>query len=106
MEARRRHVARHLGQSIERAAAMITRKRQSVSDTPSQRLNIKISQAAHERLLVHAIKKRVSPGKLVESMIDQCLREFRVQAIRSASVVTEDRLSGDEPVTSPTLAVA
>ena len=77
-----------------------------VSAVSAQRLNVKISTAAHERLVVHCLKKRTTPGKLIESLIETSLREFRVQAISAVRVANEDRLDAPDGVTSPALAVA
>lgn len=60
---------------------MKTRKTQGVDDAKAQRLNIRVTPDAYERLLVHAIKARVSPGELVTSLIDRHLKDWRVQSV-------------------------
>jgi len=69
--------------------AMAAKKRQSVDNAAAQRLNVRITSEAYERLLVHAIKSRVSPGELVTSLIERNLRDYRVQDVR---VKANDRL--------------
>jgi hypothetical protein len=47
--------------------SMAVKKRQGVRNAaaaPVQRLNVRVTAEAYERLLVHAIKARVSPGEL------------------------------------------
>jgi hypothetical protein len=68
-------------------------KRRSVNDAivqKAQRLNVRISPEAYERLLVHAIKARVSPGELVTSLIDRHCRDWRVQSNRGQSTGSAD----------------
>jgi hypothetical protein len=63
-------------------------KRRSVNDAivqKAQRLNVRISPEAYERLLIHAIKARLSPGDLVTSLIDRHCRDWRVQSNRGQS---------------------
>jgi hypothetical protein len=63
-------------------------KRRGVADAESQRLNIRISPDAYRRLGVHAIMAGMTPGRLVESLIDTHLREWAVRSNRSASVAS------------------
>ena len=67
---------------------MAAKKRQSVNDASAQRLNVRITPEAYERLLVHAIKARMSPGELVTSLIQHGLKDWRIQ---STGVKTNDR---------------
>lgn len=76
----------------ERSLTMAAKPRKSSDDAESQRLNCRISPDAYRRLGVHAVMKGISPGTLIEKLIDEHLKEYRVQAVRSASVVSDDRL--------------
>lgn len=61
---------------------MATKKGKGVGDaaaSDNQRLNLRISPDAYRRLGVHAIYAGVTPGKLVERLINDHLREYRVQ---------------------------
>jgi hypothetical protein len=78
--------------------AMATLKRKGVDDAATQRLNIRVTSEAYERLLVHAIKARKSPGELVTELIDSGLREYRVQRNQSARVMSTESASGDDHV--------
>jgi hypothetical protein len=62
---------------------MAAKKGKSVNDASVQRLNVRVTSEAYERLLVHAIKSRVSPGELVTALIDRHLKDWRVQDVRS-----------------------
>jgi hypothetical protein len=71
---------------------MAAKKRQGVDNAPGQRLNIKVTTEAYERLLVHAIKARVSPGELVTELIEKNLRQW---AVRSNSVRVMSEVSAN-----------
>jgi hypothetical protein len=61
---------------------MAARKGKGVSDAAApdhQRLNVRLSPEAYRRLGVHAIYAGMTPGKLVERLITEHLREYRVQ---------------------------
>lgn len=78
--------------------AMAAKKAKGVDDAKAQRLNIRVTPDAYERLLVHAIKARVSPGELVTSLIDQHLKDWRVQANRTTRAMPELSVNLDGPV--------
>ena len=81
------------------AATIRRREVADASESPKQRLNIKVSADAAERLAIHAIKSKVTVGRLVEQLIEKHCREWRVQANPSTHAsVGSDRLSGDGPV--------
>lgn len=82
---------------------MAAKRRQSVSDAESQRLNIRISPDAYRRLGVHAVMAGMSPGRLVERLITDHCREWKVQANRAALVTPDDRPETDASVTLATL---
>ena len=70
-------------------------KRKSVSDAQAQqaqRLNVRISPEAYERLLIHAIKARVSPGELVTQLIDRHCRDWSMPGKLAARGNHSDRL--------------
>jgi hypothetical protein len=77
------------------AKAMAAKKAKGVNDATVQRLNVRVSTEAYERLLVHAIKGRISPGELITSLIDRHLKDWRVQDVRSKET---DRPSVAGPV--------
>ena len=51
----------------------------NVTEQGTRRLNVQINDEAYQRLMLHAIMRRQSLGELVSFLIDQHLREFRVQ---------------------------
>jgi hypothetical protein len=66
---------------------MATSKRKGVVDAQKKattRVNLQVDAEAHERLLIHAIKLKESPGAIVSRLIDEHLREYRVQKNPSA----------------------
>jgi hypothetical protein len=85
---------------------MAAKKSKGVADVESQRLNVRISPDAYRRLGVHAIMAGLTPGKLVESLITTHCREWKVQANRSAPVITGDRPEGVDSVSLATASAA
>jgi hypothetical protein len=85
---------------------MAAKKRQGVADVESQRLNVRITPDAYRRLGVHAIMAGVTPGRLVEQLINSHCREWKVQANRAAPVTTEDRPEIDVHVSQAEVAAA
>jgi hypothetical protein len=83
---------------------MATKKTRSVGDAQAAatlRLNVKIDADSYERLMIHCIKGKKNPGQLITGLINQHLREWRVQAntaITSASAAITDRPNLVEPV--------
>ena len=74
---------------------MASKIRRGVADAKTQRVNIRLTTDAYRRLGVHSLMTGVAPGKLVESLIEQHLRDFRVQAVqanRSVPTTGDDRL--------------
>jgi hypothetical protein len=70
------------------------------SDASAHRLNVRISEEASRRLAVHALMAGTTPGRLVEQLISDHLKSWRVQAVaaqvnRSASVPLDGRLEID-----------
>jgi len=51
----------------------------NATEQGTRRLNVQVNDEAYQRLMLHAIMRRQSPGELVSFLIDQHLREFRVQ---------------------------
>jgi hypothetical protein len=73
------------------------KNRRGVSDAENQRVNLRLSTAAHQRLAVHALMAGTTPGRLVERLIEEHLKSWRVQAVavqanRSVPVTADDRL--------------
>ena len=74
---------------------MATKSRKGVTDAAesmNQRLNLRASADAYRRLGVHAVMTGMAPGKLVEKLIEEHLRDFRVQVISGDRSVKSDRL--------------
>ncbi len=61
----------------------------------TQRLNVRVTPSAYERLLIHAIKAKRNPGELIDSLITQHLRAWKVQENSVTRGKTNDR--HDEP---------
>jgi hypothetical protein len=55
-------------------------RRREAGEAPAQRLNVRLSIDAYRCLGVHAIMAGVTPGRLVERLIEEHLREWSVQA--------------------------
>jgi hypothetical protein len=87
---------------------MASKIRRSVADAKTQRVNIRLAVEAYRRLGVHSLMTGQTPGRLIEALIDQHLRDFRVQTVRSASVPSEGRLeiATDSSPASPETATA
>jgi hypothetical protein len=80
---------------------MKTTKRPGVVDakaTTTQRLNVRVDAAAYERLLIHAIKARKSPGEIVSKLIESHLRTWRIQENSPSRGKGMDRLDIADPV--------
>ena len=70
-------------------------------ETGKIRLNVRIDSAAHERLMIHALKRRCQPGEVLVSLIEEHLRDWTIRANPGSRVVTDDRLGADGSVSSP-----
>jgi hypothetical protein len=71
------------------------KNRRGVADAENQRVNLRLSVEATRRLAVHALMAGTTPGRLVEQLISDHLKSWRVQAVqanRSASVPSDGRL--------------
>jgi hypothetical protein len=77
---------------------MASKIRRGVADAKTQRVNIRLTTDAYRRLGVHSLMTGVAPGKLVESLIEQHLRDFRVQSVRSANGHSPDSASQGDGV--------
>ena len=51
-------------------------RRSGVGNKKTQRLNLQVGVEAVERLLIHSIKAKRSPGELVTELIEQHLRQW------------------------------
>jgi hypothetical protein len=80
-------------------------KRRGVNDateSEAQRLNVRIDPATHQRLMIHCVMAGMTPGKLIADLVNRHCREWRVQANRTGSVTTDDRLEVDAGVSLAT----
>ncbi len=87
---------------------MAAKTRRGVIDAQeaaNTRLNVRISPEAHRRLGIHSVMTGMAPGKLVEKLIEEHLREFRVQAIRGDQARSSDRLESAAHVSQVSLPV-
>ena len=64
---------------------MAATRRSGVADKKTQRLNLQVGVDAVERLLIHCIKSKKSPGELVTELIEKHLREWKVQSNAAAN---------------------
>src|SRR3954451_11120422 len=87
---------------VERSARMTRMsKRRSVADaqgTATNRLNVKIPATAYDRLVLHALMSRRSPGEVVAELIESHLREYRVQRNSTARVMSNGSVSEEVQV--------
>jgi hypothetical protein len=75
------------------------KRRRRASNAQVQRLNVFIDPDAHERLMVHSVKAKLSPGLLVERLINEHCKDWRVQANGPNRSKGEDRPSDSGDVT-------
>ena len=66
-------------------------RRQATPAPPSTRLNVRLNAEAARRLHVHALMAGMTPGQLIERLINDHCREWRVQ--RNGN----DRAKPDDP---------
>ena len=76
---------------------MAGQRRSSGGTKQTQRLNLQVGVEAVERLLIHSIKAKVSPGELVTQLIELHLRQWKVQS-NAASRTTQATVSGSEEI--------
>jgi hypothetical protein len=81
-------------------------RRRSVTDAPAQRLNVRLSTDAHRRLTIHAVMEGTTPGRLLERLISDHLRDWAVRSNRPARGALEDRLEADGGVREVDVAAA
>jgi hypothetical protein len=70
-------------------------KRRGVNDAgdiEAQRLNVRLSPAAYQRLMIHCVMSGTQPGRFIENLINAHCREWRVQANRIGQATADDRL--------------
>ena len=80
---------------------MAGNKRKSVGDARKQqgkRLNVQMREDALTRLMLHCVMLGKNPGDLLSDLVDQNLREFRVQRNSSARATLDESASGSGPV--------
>jgi hypothetical protein len=95
-----------IGHDEEGSTTMRATRHRGVTDVRAQRLNVRLSTEAHRRLGVHCVMTGLTPGRLLERLICDHLRDWRVQANRSCPVATEDRLEADGGVREVDVAAA
>jgi hypothetical protein len=64
-----------------------------VGDVPSRRVNLYLASQSHQRLMLHALMRHQSPGEVVAALIDEHLRDWRVQANPSARSASPESAS-------------
>jgi hypothetical protein len=69
----------------------MAKKGKSVGDAAAKRLNVRVTTEAHERLMIHALKARVSPGDLVTELIEAGCRKWAMPADLTARTGRNDR---------------
>jgi hypothetical protein len=77
----------------KRDSTMPAKQRASVADKKTQRCNLQLGTDAVERLMIHAIKSKKSPGQLVTELIELHLRQWKVQS-NAASRTAPEMSSG------------
>jgi hypothetical protein len=82
---------------------MAATRRTGVADKKTQRLNLQVGVDAVERLLIHSIKTKMSPGELVTKLIEDHLRQWKIQinsqsntATRNAPVMISESEDSDD----------
>lgn len=81
------------------ANAMAVKKGKSVGDAQNdvcRRLNVKVTEEAYERILLHAIKAKRSPGDLVTDLITNHLREWKISPNTTPQLVKRNRPDSTE----------
>jgi hypothetical protein len=73
-------------------------RRSGVGSKKTQRLNLQVGVEAVERLLIHSIKAKVSPGELVTQLIEQHLRQWKVQSNSTARATETGSAKSDDQV--------
>jgi hypothetical protein len=77
---------------------MASRRRHVASkpEKTTQRVNLQIDAEAYQRLLLHGIMGKEQPGTIVSRLIDQHLRDWRVQRNQSARAMSSDSATSDD----------
>jgi hypothetical protein len=73
---------------------MTAKKGKGVIDTQTElfrRLNIKVTEPAYERLLLHSMKRKQDPGKVVTGLIEEHLREWKISPNNPEAVARKGR---------------
>lgn len=84
-------------------------KRQGVDDAkvePKQRVNVRMSAAAHQRLQIHSVMSGKAPGEILDDLIDKHCRDWALPAKLSARAISVDRPIESHEISSPALVVA
>ena len=77
---------------------MASRRRHVATTTKktTQRVNLQIDAEAYQRLLLHSIMGKEQPGEIVSRLIDEHLRDWRVQRNQSARAMSPESASSDD----------
>jgi hypothetical protein len=62
----------------------------------TRRLNVQLSEESLQRLMLHSVMRRQSPGDVLSTLIDAHLREYRVQKNSTARVMSSESASRDD----------
>jgi hypothetical protein len=81
-------------------------RRRGVTDATAHRLNVRLSADAYRRLSVHAVMEETTPGRLLERLISDHLRDWAVRSNRPARGALEDRLEADDSISPVEIAAA
>lgn len=78
---------------------MPRQRRRGASDAASiltQRLNVRISPAAYQRLMVHCVMRGKSSGELLDALIEDHCREWKVQLNTTGKGNTASQVTPDD----------
>jgi len=84
---------------------MATTRRRAANDAPRQRINARIDAESHKRLHVHALMLGLEPGRLLDQLIANGCKSWRIQQVGPGPVVSKDRPEVGENTTQ-TLAIS
>jgi hypothetical protein len=82
---------------------MATKQRRGVNDAAKPRLNVRMSAESHTRLMIHCVMTGKQPGQFLDDLVNTHCRDWKVQANRSTSVMSDDRLDLSADVNSMAL---
>lgn len=80
---------------------MATKQRRGVTDAAKQRINVRMSAEAHQRLQIHSVMSGRAPGEILDGLVVAHCRDWKVQANVTARVIAIDRLDSAHEVNLP-----